>query len=471
MKFYNSNIIELPDNSLGDYCSVENDIFFRQSDNIRSIDGLTTSYVLNLKGLSCVVPTNDGVWCIDKENSTFFNSVSKKISNECDISLSKACFFKEYIVTCDYFTNQTNTVLLDKDKDREIIGPSCSNVKISNDFIYIKSFDEEDSKELLLCLDLNLEQVWKNVLEKSFFSLYVTSNIFLHDNLIILNLGFDPFKHDDFEIVSYYQETGLLKWNKILDQVPAFASLINFKFYIYNAGILTVLNPSNGEETLSKHSGFKNSVPKDGYESVTIYASEHSIYIFDMWNHAIRIFNHDMEFQQEIVLPKPDTKHCFGYFQPNISTNIIEKDNSIYCFLSYYTGLGAVLILTPSETDTPTITIKKRPEFILENIDTDQPGHGYKLSISSNDLDEVLTAGEYELMELCQYRGHDRSEHDHFDPELNETIIYCVDITELPDNAEEELQKMASSVEEFLETFLVTAPKTDEEFKIIIEIQ
>ncbi len=467
MKHYNAIINEFPAIFLADFCEVQNTLYFRQNKNVRKIGGVNSNVIFNMENLDCITSNVNGIWCVNDEKSIYLDLFEFNKNVEKTISLSEAAFYGDEYVTCDDFSDTSQIVYSNMLSESKSYGLCCHYVNMDKRFIYTKSMLDDT----LRCFDKKINEIWSVNLTKDFFSLTVNKDIMLTDNLVLINHGLNEITHDDFEIIAFNKETANVEWTKVMKSTPAFSRLIDSKYYIFDKYVLTILDASTGEEKFCIHSGFENNIPNGCHESVTVFACNKSIYIFDMWNHAIRIFNHDMKFQQEIILPEPETNHCLGYFQPNISTNIIEKDGSIYCFLSYYTGLGAVLILNPSESDKPKITIKKRPDFQLENIETSTLGHGYKLSIDSNDLDEVITSGEYELMEMCQYLGLDRSNHDHFDPDLNEHIIYSVNVSTLPQSAEKQLKKMIVVVEEFFTTFEITAPKTGKYFKVKLELR
>lgn len=332
--------------------------------------------------------------------------------------------------------------------------------------------------EYIACFDLYLNKKWEHKEVKDLATgMSGYPGYYLFDDSVIINGATEDvkkgewFERINFELKALYKDTGKLKWSTIFEKSPSFSALIEDKFYLYRDDHVICVDAHNGNVLFERPIGFDPLAPVRETEKVCIYAHNGQIFVFSLWNHAICIFGQEMDLIQEIVLPEAKSDHSWGRFVPTIlAYSTLGIEDCIYSSLKYYTKLDALLILKPAQDDNPHVSIKKRPDFILEKI-KQQQGHAYKLSIDSNNLDEVVSSGEYELMEIAQYCGVDRSEHDHSDPELNDHLIYSVNKSILPEGAEEDLKLMVSRVNEFFKTFLVESAKTGKTFKVELELR
>jgi hypothetical protein len=339
--------------------------------------------------------------------------------------------------------------------------------QLTHDLSIYSSFDGErlygfrwEPNKALLCFDLELNIAWKSDL--SFRgTLWCKDDApqFFQD-LVIFNASVEPIPKDAFAITAFAKADGSVVWTRVFERQPRRTILVGDKLYLALDLNMVVLDASTGKTLIDEPTGFKRNEVFRNAQQITVFPAGESLLAFGQTDQSIRVFTQDgKRLVQEIKLPRPNSLRAFDPFQPDIPSTPLINHNNIYCKLHHYTGLGAIGILSPTpEGEEPKITIKPRLAYDFSEIPDAQGGHGYRLHYHHDNLDDLVSAARYELMEMCQYCGIDRSEHKHFDPRFNGRVTVAVDQAKLPNDAKDELEKMAQAVEKFLETFLVRVP-------------
>lgn len=470
---YNLNLIEYP-NIIG-VVSSEFGALFSQANRLMIASDENVEVLFNAKTRFGYGVVKNGVWLSFNNESYFYDLERRSLTDvkETDIRYSSARVLNNFVAG-NYLYNGEEDVLFCKHLDTcEIYkNGEVDVVEADNENIFTYNMFEG----MFTCYDKFLEKVWSYKTNKALPWMYFPKYYLYNDSVIIngavedVKVGAAGYERCNFELIALHKNTGEIKWSTLFEVPPTYSVLIADKFYLYRNNNVIIVDAKNGDVLLEENVGFSSNYPNSSEkEKVGIFQHNNHIFVFGLWNESVRVFDINMQLIQEIEFPKPYTKHCFGKISGSPYSFSVHN-NIVYCCLNYYTGLGALAMLSPAEDDVPKITVQKRPNFIHEEI-PEEVGHAYKLSLDSNNPDEVVSAGEFELMEIAQYCGADRSEHDHFDPELNDHLIYSVNKSMLPYDAEKDLKLMAERVEKFCKNFLVKSAKTGNNFKIEIELR
>lgn len=478
---YDLNIVDYPTESLG-FVPVLSGLVFEQANRLMLAKGNKIDVLFSHKeGLLGYKPYKSGLLLRARDQKTgitkftkFYNIETGELS-EMETINQDAIYFdfgsdfiagaeKRFCLFCQHL------------ETKEIYtGGRAGEVKIDQDYIYAYLQDRKSTEPpSFACFDKYLNEIWRYKIDRRrqrFFR-----DFYLYDDAFIINGLYDVIKakgqsdeNRNFEIIALYKNNGEVKWRCMLDQKPTYSELIGDKIYCYRNSDLIVVDANSGEILLEHPVGYQyDSVEEERQDSISVFGHQDNYLVFSLYK-GFRVFNKKLQLVQEVSWPKPITSHCLHQFTCpwQVITGVGEN---IYFNLSHYTGLGALGILTPSQDNEPKVTIQKRPEFKRELV-LESVGRAYKISIDSDDLDEVVSSGEYELKEIGQYFGVDRSEHDHTDPELNDHLIYSINKALLPEDAVEDLKLMVERVEKFFETFLVKSAKTGNSFKVELEFR
>lgn len=470
---YNVEIQEFPDDYLYLRAAVAEGVYFIECNHLRKyISEYDHVVMLRREQLHAFNFVPSGWWLLLKRDDDAINKLNScrflercqppDSTNETDaLRLDTTAILGDFIIAQGSRNDRAVLFVESLNTGRLITKALAHDLSgyLPFDGVRIYGFRWEPTKALL-CFDLELNLLWEHDLSsRGVLGCQEDDPQFFQDSLIF-NGGPTAVKENEFVITAFAKADGRVIWSRTFEQQPRRSILVGDKLYLALNLNMVVLDAATGKTLVNESTGFKKNEAFRNAQQITVFPAGDSLLAFGQTDQSIRVFTQDgKSLIQEIKLPRPRSPRAFDPFQPDIPSTPLVHHNNIYCKLHHYTGLGAIAILSPTpDSEEPKITIKPRIPYDFSEVPDDQGGHGYQLRYSHDNLDDLVSAARYELMEICQYCGIDRSEHQHFDPLFNGHVIVEVDSAKLPNDAKEELEKMAKAVENFLETFLVRVP-------------
>lgn len=406
---------------------------------------------------------NNGLWLnygIDSEKSgtAIFVDIYKK--NKSYPELKTGASFK-------YYFNDENIIgakpgylfdILKKDGSlRQHKGSFNLGVVIKNNKIYAVEMDDG-----LICYDMDFNEIWRAPFESDCLT-YLFDGPQNFENVIIVNIGEND--NAEFELKAYSADDGTLVWQVILETSPHSSNVIGDKVYISVDDRIMIIDATTGKTLLEKPHLFK------GNTHHLMYPYKNLLIVISEPDSKIHIFDQEGSLKQQITMPD-------GYMPSHVGFPV-EYGGNLFIDLSLKNmlmrGTSSVLLtLIPDETAPETVNIELplRPPFYISVVTTKQDDHEHVITISHENLDEIILYAIITLKEIGKETS-DSVDMTNRDAKHNGALRLFVDPEPLEGETDlpEKLQIIKEKVEWYLKSHYYTAGVNENDYKVVIELK
>lgn len=448
-KKLNSKILENPE-LIWFAKGITNSICAYDSSNVCQIKNDQLKRILKDKDIIGISLHDNRIWLQrDKDNlsditsnSVWINPENNEIVNiNSSLPIASCKFINNYCVGRNEEDGEPYLFIKRMDQeDTDILELEGFFVlETDNDYIYGR-----ENLEHLVCLDYQLQEKWRVKQELRCYS-DEKNEPQIYQELVILNIGVDNKTRKNFKIAAYKKIDGSLVWKQILDIEPHSSTLVGDKVYIAMGTQMIVLDANTGEIILNEPHGFHNNTHH------SVYPFKNYLCAFSKPDSSIRVFTPDgKSLIQDVELPSP--------YAPLAKCQPLEHEGKLYQVLgpnniSLAGACGGLLIMSESDDgQEPVVEVEERPYHSVMTAENDKGEHEIVITMSHDDLEDVLRFGEIILKQTAYLKGQQMYPAETRDKKHNGLISFYVDPSRLPKDAGEKIEQMGQEVEEWLKT-------------------
>jgi hypothetical protein len=337
-----------------------------------------------------------------------------------------------------------------------------ASVTVDEGGVFARLARDIKDRNNLVCFDWTLGERWRVApFKKECYAQALEEAPQLYGDLVVFNVGVDPKTRCDFELTAFAKSDGSVVWSQTLDREPNASTLKDGRVYVALDAQMLVFDAATGKKLVDRPTGFK------GQNHIQCLGDGELLIAWSTPDAAVRIFSADGEkLIQEIEVPDP--------YAPGRPRPLFHAGNIYLPADKFGPGLhgtgSALMILTPAQGKKPVVAVDERPPIAVITVENEQGEHELVVSVSHDNVEELLRYTEIAVKETACRRGTDIWERNERDPKHNGRIRVAVDPVGLPPEARAEIEAMLQRAERYLKEINTYAGDGKHKIRITLEM-